>query len=182
MTGSKKQLRDQHELIEAAQQVAAIAHAVGQRVALVGGLALQIYGSPRLTSDIDVVALDTIDGLRFDKELTFGGYQSHAPNGVPVDVIIRDDDYRALYEAALGFAITVRGIPIHVAQLEYLAAMKLAADRGKDKTDLDFIVTETPIDLAKATSIIRKYMGVYGAQEFKQRTEIAQWKKSTGKL
>jgi len=181
-SGPKNKLRDQHELYTAAQQINAIAHNENRRVALIGGLAMQIYGSPRLTSDIDIVVGKPVRGLRPESNLTFGGYQSTTPNGVPVDVVIRDDDYAPLYEAALNHAVIRRGIPIRIVRPEYLAAMKLAADRPKDTFDLDFLITESPIDLTKTLRIVRKYMGVYGAQEFQSRVDIAKWKKETGKL
>lgn len=180
--GPKKKLRDQHELMTAAQQAAIIARENHQRAALLGGLAMQLYGSPRLTSDIDIVTARELEGLVPEGLLTFGGYKSTTPNGVPIDVIIRDDDFRPLYEAALNHAGRLRGIPILVVRPEYLAAIKLASARPKDEADLDFLIVDGPFDMDKTLKIVRKYMGVYAVQEFKAHVEIAHWKRSTGKI
>jgi hypothetical protein len=46
------------------------------RIALLGGFALQQYGSDRLTGDIDIAAPEVLDGLPAGKALTFGGVQT----------------------------------------------------------------------------------------------------------
>lgn len=108
MTSGKRRLLSPEALDEATEQIAAIAKKEGARVALVGGLALQHYGSPRLTGDVDVVAEELLDGLRKGRQLSFGGEATKAPNGVPVDVIVRADGYAALYQEALNRAYPVR--------------------------------------------------------------------------
>jgi hypothetical protein len=182
MTGPK-QIRDYAELIEAAREAAKLAWSSSkQRVVLIGGLALQLYGSPRLTGDIDVLAKRPVPALKPEKELSFGGYKSTTPNNVPVDVVIRDDDFKSLYNAALSHASHLKGIPIQVAKLEYLTAMKFVIDRPQDEADFNFIVTSTNVSIDQTEKIVRKHLGVYAVQEFRSSVEIARWKKSVGKL
>ncbi len=85
------------------------------RVALVDGFALQYFGSTRLTGDIDVVAPAPLQELEPTRKLKFGGQKAtvvaagNASIGknvsVPVDVIVRDDDFADLYEAALDHTV-----------------------------------------------------------------------------
>jgi hypothetical protein len=179
---AKSRVRDHNELLTAAKQVHVEAHNFHQPVALIGGLAMQVYGSTRLTGDIDVVTNRPIATFHRARPLSFGGYQSIADNGVPVDVVIRNDDFDKLYTAALRHAVMIQGIPIRVVRPEYLVAMKMVADRPRDDNDFDYLVTDGPTDLKKAEEIVRKYLGPYGAQDFVSRVQVAKWKKSVGKL
>jgi hypothetical protein len=162
--------------------VAAIARDEGVRVALLGGYALQLYGSPRLTGDIDVVADDAIDALPEGKALSFGGFQTFAPNGVPVDLVLRDDDYAALYEEALARAAEIPEAPMPVVQPEYLAAMKMVAGRARDAADLEWLVVSDAADLVETRRIVRRHLGPYAAQEFDRIVEEARWKASRGRV
>ena len=90
------------------KRVAELAHVVGEReglrVAVAGGLAMILYGSPRLTKDVDVVSRGVPPApaeLTRGEPLSFGGYTFGTPMGIDLDWIVRDDDYRALYEEAL---------------------------------------------------------------------------------
>lgn len=82
-------------------EVAAAAKAAHVRIAIAGGCALQLYGSDRFTADIDFVANDLIATLPAKGLLSFGGAKSAAANGVPIDIIVRSDVYRDLYDEAL---------------------------------------------------------------------------------
>lgn len=164
----------------------AIRHVVkvsaGGRVALVGGAAMQVYGSPRMTQDIDVVAESVPPKVKTYGPLTFGGEKLRAPNGVDVDVIVRDDDYADLYQEALENSIRVSGVDAPVVRPEYLAAMKMATGRhGKDDTDLEYLIGSGVVDVGWARVIINRHLGTYAAQEFDSTVEIVMWKKSTGK-
>ena len=167
-------------LSEALAQIAAVAQREGVRVALAGGYAMQLYGSDRLTGDLDLLA-DKKLSLPPVKSLSFGGEQVEADNGVPVDLIRRDDDYASLYDEALDTAVITDGISAPVVRSEYLAAMKLAAGRGKDDLDLAFLVTSGAVDLPTARKIIKKLLGAYAAQEFDSAVSEAQWRKATGR-
>src|SRR5437762_2511114 len=62
-SGKKTRFLDAHEIERGIQEVAQLAAAQGVRVALIGGAALQLLGSDRLTKDIDFAADRQLDGL-----------------------------------------------------------------------------------------------------------------------
>ena len=80
-------------LDQAVVDITEIARESGVRLVLVGGYAMQLYGSPRLTANVDVATLEMLESLEPEQELSFGGAQVRAPNGVPVDIIVRNDEY-----------------------------------------------------------------------------------------
>jgi hypothetical protein len=179
VTGRSKRLLAPEVLAEGADEVAELAQDSDVSVALIGGYALQLHGSPRLTGDVDVVASGPVRGLRPRKQLSFGGYQSEAPNGVPVDVVLRNDDYDDLYDEALDRSQRMRGAPMRVVTKEYLAAMKMVAGRGRDDADLEWLIL-SGLNVRRTRGVIRKYLGVYAEQEFEQLVEETKWKASRG--
>jgi hypothetical protein len=85
--------------LEALQRVVSVADRHGVAYALIGGIAMHLYGSPRLTKDVDVIA-SAILPLTAEKRLAFGGERYHVKLGtrvVPVDWIVRDDTARKFY-------------------------------------------------------------------------------------
>ena len=81
MVYKRRELVDPKALLRAVQEVSEIAEEDEIAVALVGGFAMQIYGSNRFTKDIDVIT-DFTEPLDLPSEgpLTFGGEQVRAPN------------------------------------------------------------------------------------------------------
>jgi hypothetical protein len=125
-----------------------------------------------------------IDALAPGEPLSFGGFQTEAPNGVPVDFVRRDDDYAPLYEEALSRATTmpdVIGPYVRIVRLEYIAAMKMVAGRARDHADLEWIVLRSGADLPKTRRIVKQYLGTYAAQEFDRLVEEARWRASRGR-
>lgn len=156
-------------------------------VALAGGCALQLYGSPRFTQDVDLIAaedLHAIRGIRTTGRLSFGGKSLVTKEGTPIDVIVRSDQYADLYAEALIFAKRLPGSPIRVVTLPYLAAMKLAAGRGKDEQDLEFILCDASSRDAKyadVRAIVKQHLGVYAADELDAFRDLAKWRRKAGK-
>jgi hypothetical protein len=178
---SPSKLLDPAILEEAARQVIDHARRHRIRIALVGGLALQHYGSQRLTGDVDVVTSSGLPGTLPLRLLTFGGESIRAPNGVPVCIIRRKDGYRRLYAAALANKTQLHGLPI--VPLEYIAAMKLVAGRTKDMVDLEFMIASERLSLPKARQIIHKYVGgTFAVDSFDAIVMETQWKMKAGKL
>lgn len=172
----KKKFLSLEVLDEAAREIALAASDEGVRAALIGGYALQLYGSTRLTGDVDVAAAEPIRALPGGKALSFGGYQTEAPSGVPVDLVLRDDDYAPLYAEALERAVEVEGAPMPVATPEHLAAMKMVAGRARDQADLEWLVTSGVADVREARRVIKRHLGPYAAGEFDLFVEEARWR------
>lgn len=154
------------EQIKAAlKAIANLARQSGTKWALVGGTAMQRYGSPRYTFDIDIIA-----DQPFDQEphhmLAIGGYayELETDTGVmDVDVIIREDDYRPLYVEALRKArLDPAGVPVITP--EYMVAMKMAAGRGKDEDDLLWLIKNGKVDVPLARKIVGRLVGGQFAQ------------------
>lgn len=171
MTQKKSPFVNFEDLVQASKIVAKLAKEEGVDVALIGGHALQLYGSTRLTGDIDVVASDDIMALPAGPSLTFGGVQTESPDGVPVDLILRDDREASLYQEALDLSVKKRGTLMRIVSPEYIAAMKHMAKRGKDYADLEWLIFEYKIDRKKTRSIIEKHFGEEDAEDFDQLIE-----------
>lgn len=157
----------------------------GVRLVLAGGNAMAHYGSPRMTGDIDILAESIFDAecaLADASDLgavTFGGLKGRLA-GVEVDVLVRDDDYAELYSDAVEFAQPLPGTSLFIVGPEYLAAMKLAADRPKDMDDLEYLLTAErlghlprALDEKKARRIVEAHLGTYGARTFDHMAEEA---------
>jgi hypothetical protein len=181
MTGKseKKRLLSSEEITVALAEVAALAKASGRKAVLVGGVALHQYGSDRLTADIDIAVDGPIDALPIESPISFGGYQSHTPSGVPVDLIVRDDDYAAVFDEALEYGRDLPGVPIRVASPEQLVLMKMIARRRKDELDLDALLESGQVDVPKARRLVKRLLGVFALDEFNEILQVAEWRRST---
>lgn len=169
------------QLYAGVAEVASLAAAEGVKVVLVGGLAMQMYGSDRLTGDIDFASNGFVSLMPGRRLFTFGGVQTVTPGGIPVDFIVRDDDYRDLYEEAVLASPVVCSLGVRVVPAEYLAAMKMAAGRDKDMLDLKFLLAQDGLlDLADTRTIIRRHLGPYAAQEFDRVADKVAWEKQRG--
>jgi hypothetical protein len=169
-------------LLAGVAEVASLAKQERIRVVLVGGLAMQHYGSDRLTGDLDFAAAEALRSLAVIRPLTFGGVQATTPGGVPVEIIVRDDDYQALYEEVVALSPLVRELGVRVARPEHLVALKMAAARDKDVLDMKFLLgVEGLVDGGKARAIVRRHLGPYAAQEFDRVVDEVAWERQTGR-
>jgi hypothetical protein len=155
------------EIGEAIDEVVAAAKEQHADVAVAGGVAMQLYGSERFTKDVDFIVDKDLYGFKHLATLMFGGWQAKTKSGVPIDMILRDDEYDELYGDALASAIRIKGVPIKVVTPEHMAALKLGAARAKDVDDLRYLMTKAPkFNYDTARRLIGKYLGVYAAREF----------------
>ncbi len=175
-SSKKKRLLSSAEITAGIAEVAQLAK--GNRIMLVGGVALHQYGSDRLTSDIDIVAEHSIQTFPAIKSLSFGGYTSETPSGVPVDVILRNDEYKKVFDEALLYARKLPGVPVSVVSLEYAVVMKMIAHRPKDMADLAEIFTMDALDIQKARGLVRRHLGSYAINDFDSMVREAAWRKS----
>lgn len=166
-------------MAEAVAQIAELAKEAGERVILIGGAAMQLYGSDRLTLDVDFAADNHLPSLVRHGKLLFGGEQTVAPNGVSVDFVVRSDEFRSLYREAVKMAQTIEGVPMPVVRPEHLVAMKMVAGRDKDLTDLTHLLGVAGlVDVVKTRAIVHQHLGAYAAKDFDGHVEEAEWKKA----
>lgn len=129
--------------LAALERVVGVAARQGVAYALIGGIAMHLYGSPRLTKDVDVIAAAVLP-LTAEKRLGFGGERYHVKLGkrvVPVDWIVRDDTARKFYESALQEAYQLpSGWPIVTP--EWLIILKYIAGRFKDQQDAVYLLKQ----------------------------------------
>ncbi len=129
--------------IEAAEVTAKLARESGISCALAGGIAMHIYGFTRATTDVDLVAQMVLP-LTSHGELNFGGESYRVKVGkrtVTVDVIVRNDELKKIYETALADALETDS-NVKIISTEWLVVMKHFAARAKDKLDLIWLLQQ----------------------------------------
>src|SRR5215203_2470194 len=135
------ELLDEESATHAIQTVAEIAEANGIDWALVGGLAMALYGSDRTTKDIDIIANKLLPIEKIG-ELRQGGERyliKTRKKEVAVDWIIRKDEFRKLFAEALREAVRINDVPILTP--EWLVILKFIAGRFKDQEDAVFLLS-----------------------------------------
>lgn len=134
-------LLDEESATEAINKVAEIAETNGVNWALVGGLAMAVYGSDRNTKDIDIIA-DKLLPLENKGLLRQGGERyliKTRKKEVAVDWIIRNDEFKNLFQVALNEAVKINDVPILTP--EWLVVLKFIAGRFKDQEDAVFLLS-----------------------------------------
>jgi Protein of unknown function (DUF2442) len=130
--------------LEVAGKVVKIAQENKIECALCGGLAMHVYGFARATANVNFIAATRLP-LPSARELEMGGEAYTVESGeekeIEVDWIMRADDKKELYEAALaGATSTEDGLPIITT--EWMVILKYLAGRGKDQIDLLWLLRE----------------------------------------
>lgn len=149
--------------LEAAQTVGKIAAAENVEWALCGGLAMHLYGSDRLTKDVDIIASARIP-IASRASLTFGGDSYTIEIGkykIPVDWIVRNDGYQKYYRAALNEAISLPP-NLKIITPEWLVILKIFAGRQKDLDDAVFLLRQkngARVDRAKVKENVVRVAG-----------------------
>lgn len=175
-----KRLPSTEELIKVANAAFIEADREGAPYAVLGGLAMQLYGSDRLTKDVDLVSdrmIDPCKPLTKDRPLSFGGTVFTTTYGIEIDWIVRSDEYQDLYEASLNSVRNVEGLP--TISMEYLAVMKFAAGRPKDYEDVMFLLVHPDIDLKEARNLAHRFLGgKFAVDQFNAAIDEAKWRAS----
>ncbi len=145
------------QLAEAVKQLDAFLKSRGWQYCLVGGIAVQHWGEPRATKDVDICLLtglgnerSYIDEIllhfspRFDKAAEFAEERRvlliQAANGVGIDVAL---GWMPFEEKMLCRATPFKlaeGVVVPTASAEDLIATKAFADRGLDWVDVERIL------------------------------------------
>ena len=132
--------------------------------AVCGGIAMAIYGSPRLTKDVGIIASKRLPLAqeRIIGHLKQGGEHfivETETREVPIDWILRNDDFKAFYHEALKDAVMIDEIPILTP--EWLVILKFIAGRFKDQEDAVYLLREK--DLVNREKIRELITKVFGA-------------------
>jgi hypothetical protein len=138
------------------------------RFALVGGVALQAFGYPKGTKDVDFIITDLpteLYPLERGGPLDIGGASYFVNKTIEIDLIVRRDSYKALYEEALGQAVDQAGLPIIT--LEYLAAVKFLASRQKDLDAVRWILSEPGrVNSVWIGMLLERHLGQYAGESW----------------
>lgn len=129
--------------LEAAQEIGKTAERENVEWALAGGIAMYLYGSPRLTKDVDIIASNRLS-LHENAPLNIGGSNYTVEVGkykVAVDWIVRNDGYTKYYRAALAEAVLFPN-GFRLISPEWLVILKMFAGRQKDYDDAVFLLEQ----------------------------------------
>jgi hypothetical protein len=138
----RTQMIDEETGLSAVEMIGEIANKAGVEWAVIGGFAMYLYGSPRFTKDVDVIASKTLSLESFGR-LKQGGERYQIQVGrktVPIDWITRRDDATKFFKAALSDAVELDGVPIITP--EWLVILKHIAGRFKDQEDAVFLLRQ----------------------------------------
>ena len=154
---------DEDSTVEAVENIGTIAEENNIEWALVGGLAMILYGSDRLTKDIDVIAerLLPVPQEQIVGKLVQGGERFLTPTNkkpVAIDWIIRNDEFKTLFDQALKETVKIKGIPVLTP--EWLVILKFIAGRFKDQEDAVFLLSRE--NLVNRQLIKEKIINLYG--------------------
>jgi hypothetical protein len=174
---SLKKFLDAKQIEETISEVVSLTSKSGVNVALVGGVALQLYGSDRFTKDVDFVGDGEFDGLNDVGRISLGGWKGFTSKGVRVDVLV-SGEFEGLYENVLAGARYEPDLGVKVARAEHIMAMKLVAGRGKDEEDIRIMLRLRQIDLTEARRFIRQNLGQYAVKEFDSFVDEVEWRRS----
>ena len=139
----RNKMLDGDSALEAIAKVAELARKENIDWALVGGVAMAMYDSPRLTKDVDIIASKELS-LTSNHQLTFGGNSFNLQVGkydVQIDWIVRKDGFQKYYRAALQEAINLPN-GLRVITPEWLVILKFKAGRQKDLDDIVFLLKQ----------------------------------------
>jgi hypothetical protein len=134
-------LLDTESAKEAIQAISEIAAASRADWALVGGIAVALYGGDRNTKDVDAIANKLLP-LTSHGKLRQGGerYSIKATRrDVFVDWILRKDEFKKLFEVALSESVKINDVPVLTP--EWLVILKFIAGRFKDQEDAVFLLS-----------------------------------------
>ncbi len=147
-------------------------------LALIGGLSMAAYGSPRTTLDLDLAVsaeiqdelVSFLESLGYETLYRSSGYSNHQH---PIETLGRVDIVYLRNSTARTLFAEVRKIPgpggleVPVLKPEHLAAMKIfamkndASRRFRELADIQFLLSLPGVDREE----IRRYFTLYGLEK-----------------
>lgn len=168
-----KLLAHNHVVLES---VSGVTSQISVPYALIGGHAVAVHGTPRMTEDIDILTLpeyvdDIVDvlGIEVESPLTVGGVAGKTIGGLEIDVIAPDQKW---VKGALAMAVdTPHG---RVVSKPYLVLSKIWASRGaQDDTDIVKIIQNMDWSEKDATKMLVREYFLSMSDDIDQMIEIA---------
>jgi hypothetical protein len=151
----------------------------GAEFALIGGLALDAWGIPRATKDVDFavlvgVAEKAAESLRGPatevRPLRIGGVGVRdAQRGLRIDLVDRRFHFAGLSRDAIrearqsGRMARVGEREVSLVSLEYLVAMKLVSGEPKDEIDVRRLLQRQELRYQDARAIVEQHLGAASA-------------------
>lgn len=172
-------------LLQAIGAVTAWLREANVRAAVIGGVAASLLGRPRVTKDVDLVALTddgdlpgllalgqhhdivprAADAMEFAK-VSRVLLLKHEPSGIEIDLSLASLPFeREVIERAVEH--TIRGVPFRVATAEDIVVMKAIALRPRDVADIEALLDAHPqMDLERIRSLLRAFTEALEADDF----------------
>jgi hypothetical protein len=143
--------------------------------ALIGGLALDAWGIPRATRDVDLAvpvgkaepAAERIRRAATEvRPLLIGGVAVREPErNLRIDLIDRRFHFGGLFADAIAEATASRrrarvaGVEVPLVSLEHLLAMKMVSGEPKDESDVRRILQSDRLDYPAARDLVERHLG-----------------------
>lgn len=172
-------------LLHAIADATAWLREAGVPAAVIGGVAASLLGRPRVTKDVDLVALAEDSDLprllalglhrgitpRTEDAVEFAKVSRvlllrHEPSGIEIDLSLAGLPFeREIIERAT--ERTIRGVTFPIASVEDLVVMKAIALRPRDVADIEALLDAHPqLDLERIRSLLRTFTEALEADDF----------------
>jgi predicted nucleotidyltransferase len=177
-------------LLQALAAVTAWLRQADVPAAVIGGVAASLLGRPRVTKDVDLVALvedDDVPDLlslgtqhgitpRAEDAVAFAKVSrvlllKHEPSGIEIDLSMATLPFeREVIERAIERSI--RGVVIRLATADDLVVMKAIALRPRDVADIEALLDTHPhLDLERIRSYLRAFTEALETDDFSAEFE-----------
>ncbi len=172
-------------LFEAAADIGGFFDEKGWRYCVIGGFALQRWGEPRTTLDVDLTLLTGFGNERFYIETILANYESRindasdfalrhrvllikAKNGKDIDISLGGFPFEEEFvQRARPFDFAT-GVRLPICSAEDLFIMKMFAGRGRDLEDAKGIAMRQNLDVAYITRHLAPLLEAKGTPEMMQ--------------
>jgi hypothetical protein len=178
------------EVIRAATEVQSLCEAQGWRYCFIGGLALQRWGEPRETVDVDLTLLTGFGNEERFVEVLLGRFEARienaaefaltrrvlllrAPSGVGLDIALGGLPFEECAAARSSEFTFPGGEKIRTCSAEDLIVMKAFAARAKDWIDVEGIIIRQTgnLDWSYIRNQIKPLIELKGAPEILEELE-----------
>ncbi len=120
--------------------------------------------------------------LPSSRALPVGGIAAETPSGIPVHFIVRNDDYRDLYDEVLADVSWSPDLEVRLASPEHMVALAMAAYRSISTLDMkSLLARDGVVDITRARAIVQRFLGPYAATCLDRYCDEIAFEKATGR-